>query len=99
MNTKAANLQLNPDTLEDDLLRRDFTINTLAVELNKNNFGYIIDRFDGLKHLDEKIIKTPSEPTNTFNDDPLRMLRAVRFATQLGFTIEVETFNAISYKC
>lgn len=83
-------------TLEDDLLRRDFTINTLSVELNLNNFGNIIDRFDGIKHLHEKIIKTPSEPTKTFSDDPLRMLRAVRFATQLGFTIEADTFNAIS---
>lgn len=82
-------------TLEDDLLRRDFTINTLAVELNKNNFKNVIDRFDGLKDLDEKIIKTPSEPTKTFSDDPLRMLRAIRFAAQLGFTIEEKTFTAI----
>ena len=83
-------------TMEDDLQRRDFTINTLAIALNKNSADDIIDMFDGLKHLQEKIIKTPLEPSKTFSDDPLRMLRAIRFAAQLDFTIEKETFNAIS---
>lgn len=87
---------VKPGTLEDDLKRRDFTINTLAVELNLNDFGNVIDRFDGFKHLSEKIIKTPLEPSQTFSDDPLRMMRAIRFATQLNFTIEQTTFNAIN---
>ena len=65
--------------MQDDLSRRDITINTLAVDLNKNNFGNIINRFDGLKHLTEKIIKTPLQPSQTFSDDPLRMMRAFKF--------------------
>ena len=89
------NPTVEPGTLEDDLQRRDFTINTLAVSLNKNDFGYLINSFDGLKHLSEKIIKTPLEPTQTFSDDPLRMMRAIRFASQLNFTIEPQTFNSI----
>ncbi len=83
-------------TLEDDQNRRDFTINALAVELTGKNFGQIIDPFGGLQHLKEKLIKTPLEPEKTFSDDPLRMLRAIRFATQLGFIIEAKTFKAIS---
>jgi len=82
--------------LEHDLSRRDFTVNALAVSLSQNNFGEIIDKFEGLKDLDEKILKTPLDPQKTFDDDPLRMLRAVRFASQLDFNIAPETLNAIT---
>lgn len=83
-------------TLEDDQNRRDFTINALAVSLNQKDFGSIIDSFGGLRHLEEKIIRTPLEPKKTFSDDPLRMMRAIRFATQLDFTIHPKTLKAIS---
>lgn len=83
-------------SLEDDQNRRDFTINALAVSLNESDFGAIIDPFNGLMHLEEKILKTPLEPGRTFSDDPLRMMRAIRFSTQLDFTIEPNTFRAIS---
>src|SRR5436853_3769660 len=73
----------------------DFTINALAVSLNKGNFGELLDPFGGVQHLHERLIKTPLEPAQTFSDDPLRMMRAVRFAAQLGFSIEPDTFNAI----
>ncbi len=88
--------EVETGTLEDDLQRRDFTINTLAINLNEKDFNNVIDNFDGIKHLNEKIIKTPLEPSKTFSDDPLRMMRAIRFATQLDFKIEEETFNAIN---
>lgn len=83
-------------SLEDDQNRRDFTINALAVSLNEHDFGNIVDSFGGLKHLEEKVIKTPLEPGRTFSDDPLRMMRAIRFSTQLDFEIEEETLKALS---
>ena len=83
-------------SLEDDQNRRDFTINALAVSLNERNFGTIIDPFGGLHHLEQKLIKTPLEPGKTFSDDPLRMMRAIRFSTQLLFKIDPETLKAIS---
>lgn len=83
-------------TLEDDQNRRDFTINALAVSLNSNSFGEIIDPFGGLHHLEQKLIKTPLSPDRTFSDDPLRMMRGIRFSTQLNFNIEPETFESIA---
>lgn len=83
-------------TLEEDLSRRDFTINALALCLNKNRYGELIDLFDGIGDLDRCIIRTPLDPDITFSDDPLRMMRAIRFATQLGFNLHPETFDAIA---
>ena len=83
-------------TLEEDQLRRDFTINAMAISLEKENFGALVDPFGGVKHLEEKLIKTPLDPAITFSDDPLRMMRAIRFASQLNFDIEADTFEAIT---
>ena len=82
-------------SLQEDLLRRDFTINALAISLNEENFGELIDPFGGIRDLEDKIIRTPLDPDVTYSDDPLRMMRAIRFATQLHFTIETESFNSI----
>lgn len=82
-------------TLEDDQKRRDFTINAMAISLNENDFGKLIDPFDGVGDLKNKIMRTPLEPAITFSDDPLRMMRAVRFASQLNFDIEADTFDSI----
>lgn len=83
-------------TLADDQNRRDFTINAMAIGLSEKNYGQLIDPFGGMEDLGKKIIRTPLEPGVTYSDDPLRMMRAIRFATQLGFAIEPRSFEAIS---
>ncbi len=82
-------------TLEDDQNRRDFTINAMAIHLTKNNFGELVDPFNGVQDLNEKIIRTPLDPEITFSDDPLRMMRAIRFAAQLHFAIDKKALTAI----
>ena len=89
------NPKVEQGTLEEDLSRRDFTINSLAISLNKNNFGEIIDLFNGKNDINKKLIRTPLDPRITFHDDPLRMFRAARFASQLNFKIEKENLDFI----
>jgi len=83
-----------PGTFEDDISRRDFTINTIAISLNRENFGEAIDSFNGLKDIEDKIIRTPLDPLITFNDDPLRIMRAFRFSSQIGFEVTIEIMKA-----
>ena len=89
------NPKVSPGSLSDDQNRRDFTINALALSLDPNNWGALLDPFKGMEHLSDQKLITPLDPQITFSDDPLRMMRAIRFATQLGFTIDEKAWQSI----
>ena len=93
------NPEVSEGTLQDDQNRRDFTINAMALSLNEETYGDLLDPFEGITDLNKKIIRTPMEPDITYSDDPLRMMRAIRFATQLNFEIEKESLEAILRNC
>jgi len=94
--SNSRNPEVSEGSLEEDRARRDFTINALSISLNNSDFGSVIDPFNGLDHLEEGLLVTPLEPEKTYSDDPLRMMRAVRFAAQLGFRIEDKSYEALS---
>ena len=94
-NTESRNPSVEQGTLEDDQKRRDFTINAMAISLNQENFGELVDPFHGVEDMEKRILRTPLEPEQTYSDDPLRMMRAVRFAATLGFSIEENSLEAI----
>ncbi|KAB2877892.1 CCA tRNA nucleotidyltransferase, partial [bacterium] len=92
---ESRNPSVEPADLHSDLSRRDFTINAMAMRINKENYGVMIDLFNGKKDLHDTILRTPLDPEETFSDDPLRMMRAIRFASQLQFKIEENTLQGI----
>ena len=94
-NAESRNPSVEQGTLEDDQKRRDFTINAMAISLNQENFGKLVDPFHGVEDMEKRILRTPLEPEQTYSDDPLRMMRAVRFAATLGFSIEENSLEAI----
>lgn len=94
-NAESRNPSVKQGTLEDDQKRRDFTINAMAISLNQENFGELVDPFHGVEDMEKRILRTPLEPEQTYSDDPLRMMRAVRFAATLGFSIEENSLEAI----
>ena len=98
-NLSSRNPDVEPGTLFDDLKRRDFTINAIAISINTKNFGELIDPFDGLNDLENRIIKTPTNPEITISDDPLRILRGVRFSAELNFDINNSLLNAMIKNC